>query len=113
MGGRGSGWHRKSAPIVERCEKIDLADLRQHSDTFAEGEGVALCSVLVSHRYPGLRLRYWARHPDGRELYLDEVVPFAYTPTQFGGRRQWLKCLGCDRRVRVLYGGKRQSVSLP
>ena len=73
----------------------------------AEGEGVALVSALVSHRYPGLRLRYWAWHPDGRELYLDEVVPFAYTPTQFGGQRQWLNCLGCSRPVRVLYGGKR------
>jgi hypothetical protein len=27
MGGYGSGWHRQSAPIVELCEKIDLADL--------------------------------------------------------------------------------------
>jgi hypothetical protein len=34
------------------------------------------------------------------------VVPFVYTPTQFGGRRQWLSCLRCSRRVRVLYGGK-------
>ena len=102
MGGYGSGWHRQSAPIVERCEKIDLADLKQHSATFAEREAVALGSALVSHRYPGLRLRYWAKHPDGRELYLDEVVPFTYTETQFGGRRQWLSCLHCRRRVRVM-----------
>ena len=26
---------------------------------------------------------------------------------QSGGQRQSLKCLGCGRRVRVLYGGKR------
>jgi hypothetical protein len=51
MGGRGSGWQRSSAPTVERAEKIDLADLKQHSDTFAEGEGVALGSALVSLRY--------------------------------------------------------------
>ena len=25
----------------------------------------------------------WARHPDGRQVYLDEVVSFAYTETQF------------------------------
>jgi hypothetical protein len=103
MGGFRSGRQGASAPTVERCEKIDLADLRQHSDTFAEREAVALGSALVSLRYPGLRLRYWARAAG----YLDEVVPFVYTPTQFGGRRQWLKCLGCGRRVRVLYGGKR------
>jgi hypothetical protein len=103
LGGRGSGWQRSSAPVVERCEKIDLADLKQHSADFAEGEAVALGSVLVSLRYPGLRLRYWAKDAG----YLDEVVPFVYTPTQFGGRRQWLSCLRCSRRVRVLYGGKR------
>jgi hypothetical protein len=41
MGGFRSGWQGASAPVVERCEKIDLADFKQHSDTFAEGEGVA------------------------------------------------------------------------
>jgi hypothetical protein len=36
MGGLQSGWHRPSAPIVERCEKIDLADLKQYSATYAK-----------------------------------------------------------------------------
>ncbi len=107
MGGWGSGWHRASAPLVERCKKIDLADLKKHKATLDEGEGVSMSEALVSLRYPGLRLRYWAKHPDGRQHYLDEVVPFAYTPTQFGGQRQWLLCPSCHRRVRVLYGGKR------
>ena len=66
MGGRGSGWQDSSAPMVERCEKIDLADIKQHSADFAQGEAVGLPSVLVSLRYPGLRLRYWAR--DGLEI---------------------------------------------
>ncbi len=111
MGGRGSGWQDSSAPLVERCEKIDLADLKKHRATLEEREGVVLksaSSALIHLRYPGLRLRYWVRHPDGGEFYLDEVVPFAYTPTQFGGRRQWLKCPHCKRRVRILYGGKRK-----
>ncbi len=38
-----------------------------------------------------------------RELYLDEVVPFAYTPT--GGSSSC--ALHCKRGVRVLYGVKR------
>ncbi len=29
MGGLGSGWHRPSRPVVEHCEKIDLADLKK------------------------------------------------------------------------------------
>jgi hypothetical protein len=37
---------------VERCEKIDLADLKKHSADFAEGEAVALPSVLVSLKFP-------------------------------------------------------------
>ncbi len=106
MGGYRSGWHRSSARLVERCEKIDLADLKKHRATLEEREGVVLksaCSALITLRYRGLRLRYWARG----QGYLDEVVPFAYTPTQFGGQRQWLVCPHCKRRVRVLYGGKR------
>ena len=79
---------------------------REYSATFAEGEAVALPSVLLSTTYSGMRLRYWAKQY-GREAYLDEVVPFTRTPMQSGGQRQSLECLGCGRRVRVLYGGKR------
>jgi hypothetical protein len=32
-----------------------------------------------------------------------ELVPFAYTATRFGGRRQWLTCLKCNRRCRKIY----------
>ena len=70
--------------MVELCEKIDLADLKKHRATLEEREAVVLKSArsaLITLRHPGLRLRYWARHPDGREPYLDEVVPFVYTPT--------------------------------
>ncbi len=77
MGGRGSGWHRPSKPLVEQCEKIDLADLKKHRTTLEEREGVVLksaSSALITLRYPGLRLRYWAHHPLGGEGYLDEVV---------------------------------------
>jgi hypothetical protein len=38
---------------------------------------------------------------------VDELVPTVWTPTQFGGRRQWFICLKCGRRCRVLYGGRR------
>jgi len=61
MGGWGSGWHRASAPFVERYEKIDLADIKKHRATFAEGEGVSIGSALVTMTYSGLRLRYCAR----------------------------------------------------
>ncbi len=33
----------------------------------------------------------------------DELVSFVFTATLFGGRRRWLACPRCNRRVRVLY----------
>ena len=30
----------------------------------------------------------------------------AYTPTRFGGRRQWLRCLKCGGGCRKVYGGR-------
>jgi hypothetical protein len=33
-------------------------------------------------------------------------VTFAYTPTRFGGQRQWFRCLKCHRRCRKIYGGR-------
>ena len=35
---------------------------------------------------------------------VDELVPFVYTPTKFGGRRRWLSCLKCGRGCRKIYG---------
>jgi len=31
-------------------------------------------------------------------------ITFAYTDTEFGGRRAWFRCPGCGSRCRVLYG---------
>ncbi len=101
MGGLGSGWHRPSKPTVDRREKIDLADLKEHWATLEEREGGVLKaarSALIHLRHAGLRLRYWVRHPDGHEFYLDEVVRLVHTETQFGGRREWLVCPHCAHR---------------
>jgi hypothetical protein len=37
---------------------------------------------------------------------VDELVPFVYSDTRFGGRRRWLRCLKCGRGCRKLYGGR-------
>ena len=44
--------------------------------------------------------------PTCESYNVDELVPFAYTPTRFGGRRQWLRCLKCGRGCRKIYGGR-------
>ena len=38
-----------------------------------------------------------------RGLALNEVVPFASTPCNYGGRRRWFRCMKCQRRVAVTY----------
>ena len=53
----------------------------------------------------GARLVYTASDRDGARIDISELVPFTYTTTRFGGRRQWFACLGCHQRCRVIYGG--------
>jgi hypothetical protein len=53
-----------------------------------------------------VRLIYQTQDRDGLSVKVDEFVAFSYTPTRFGGRRQWLRCLKCGRRCRKIYGGR-------
>jgi hypothetical protein len=54
----------------------------------------------------GACLVYCLTNQDGGTTHVDELVPFAYTPARFGGRRQWLTCLQCRRRCRRIFGGR-------
>lgn len=42
----------------------------------------------------------------GDRTRADDFVPFSYTPTRFGGRRQWLTCVKCGRHCRRIFGGR-------
>jgi hypothetical protein len=53
-----------------------------------------------------VRLLYRVTGPKGERISVNEVVPFRYTPTRFGGRRQWLMCRRCGRHCRLLFGGR-------
>jgi len=53
-----------------------------------------------------VRLLYWLKDSKGERISVDEFVPFRYTPTRFGGNRQWLTCLRCGRRCRRIFGGR-------
>jgi len=63
-------------------------------------------SISIVAQADGVRLLFWATGPTGERTRVDEFVPFSYTPTRFGGRRQWLTCLKCGRRCRRLFGGR-------
>lgn len=63
-------------------------------------------SIGLSVTEQGLRLQYQLSDGNGAGLAVDELIPFARSPTNFGGARLWLTCLRCRRRVGVLYGGR-------
>lgn len=41
--------------------------------------------------------------PEGNWVWYPYWVQVSYTETQFGGRRAWFRCPGCDQRVRKLF----------
>ena len=105
---------RCGAATCESFHSIDLAWLGQrgrlkpwHSTKLTwswGGEKTGSINILV---HPdGLRLRYSFTADNGEKVGVNELVPFMYTPTQFGGRRHWLKCIKCGRGCRKLYGGR-------
>ncbi len=72
--------------------------------------GDSVGSIGLQAKFDGVRLFYRRRRDDGEWYDVDELVPTVWTPTQFGGRRQWFCCLKCARRCRILYGGSRFGV---
>jgi hypothetical protein len=62
-------------------------------------------SITVTAEANGLRFAYRITNHHGVRIEVNELVPFAYSATCFGGQRQWLTCLKCRRRCRKLYGG--------
>jgi DNA-directed RNA polymerase subunit RPC12/RpoP len=116
MGGVGSGGFPgfSCAPTCESAHSIDLAYLRRHgflspgrftSLTWSR-RGQRTGSIDIITRHDGIRLGYHVTDRHGERITVDEFVPFAYTATCFGGRRQWLTCLKCGRRCRKIYGGR-------
>jgi len=53
-----------------------------------------------------VRPLYRMKVDKGAPVEVNEFVPFAYTPTRFGGQRQWFRCVKCYRPCRKLYGGR-------
>lgn len=115
MGGQGSG-RSGSNSAAHRCEDyhaIDLSWLKRQgilasghpsSVNWSRG-GRPTGTITVCALPEGLQLRYRIRRYGEEWQDVAEVVPFVWTPTPFGGRRQWLQCPKCGRGCRVIYGG--------
>jgi hypothetical protein len=63
-------------------------------------------SLMLIAQHDGVRLRYQTKDREGSPVEVNELVAFAFTPTRFGGHRQWLRCLKCGSRCRKIYGGR-------
>ncbi|MCC6983610.1 MAG: hypothetical protein IT535_10105 [Bauldia sp.] len=97
-------------------QSIDLAYLKRHGflTTLSSGtlrwsrHGEETGSIRFTVTSAGVRLSYRTR-PYGEDDWtdVDELVPFAWSGTNFGGQRRWFVCLSCRRPCRVLYGGSR------
>lgn len=116
MGGRGSGRPSGYGYGVAKCNEyhsIDLAWVRRKnlfnvgrwsSLTWSRG-GRETGSIRIECHADGVRLVYRQRKNDENWQDVNEFVPLVETPTAFGGKRQWFKCLSCGRSCRILYGG--------
>ena len=113
MGGYGSG-RPGYRPKAEQMKRLDLARLRRQG--YLSGFPVSLSwsyggdpvgSIGLQAKADGVKLFYRTRRNDDEWYDVDETIPTVWTPTRFGGRRQWFCCLKCGRRCRILYGGSR------
>ena len=95
MGGFGSGRPSSGAPTCEAYHSIDLAWLRRremlrlgrYSTLTWSLAGEQTGSITLAAQSDGVRLIYRTKDRDGAPIDVDELVPFFYTPTRFGGRR--------------------------
>lgn len=125
MGGYGStrwGWHREKY-TVENCKSLDIADLtakgtlepgtlskrgtgsgviRWYWSDNGEESASILFSIDTSSHAPHINLTYKVTSGESQE-HIHQRVPISYTPVHFGGKRAWLHCPACNRRVRALH----------
>jgi hypothetical protein len=118
LGGLGSGRPAGlglTADLCHRAHSIDLDWLRRKrlltpgrwSTLTWSVRGEKTGSIQLTLVQDGLKLSYRARQHGEDWQQIAEVVPLIETPTNFGGCREWFRCLSCGRRCRIIYGGLR------
>ncbi len=94
---------------------VDLAKLKalgmlerhyRQSLSWSRGdERIANISIRPAPTYILFKYCHGAADDPNRQD-IKEVMPIVETPCNYGGTRKWFACLSCNRRVRILYGGK-------
>lgn len=116
MGGRGSGRRASYGLLADKVDdyrQIDLAWLKRENGLVAgitgnihwSRGGNRIATVGYRVEVGGLRLIYRCRSEGDEWTSVNELIPFALTEANYGGRRHWFACPNCRRHCRILYGG--------
>lgn len=111
MGGCGSGW-RGGRETTDSYRQLDVRELHRAGVLtpgwrggwcwYRRGEKRAEINIEVHEL--AMVLRYSATSGGERKSY-EYAVGLSWTGCNYGGRRPWLLCPCCGRRVVILYGG--------
>jgi len=114
MGGIGSGsWCRfNTQTTIEEVHSVDIRFLKKQgylnpgvSGTLSwncGGEKTGSIRFKIIGNY--LQLNYRQRHYGEEWEDKEELIRFDWTDCNYGGKRPWLLCPHCSRRVGVLHG---------
>jgi hypothetical protein len=67
------------------------------------GDRIAVSYRLIDAEEAWLQLRYTRNFFDGGRREISQYVPLEMTEPHFGGRRWWMSCPSCGRRVSKIY----------
>ena len=115
MGGTGSGgWMRYgSKTTVDSQHAVDIRYLKKQDLLRAGNNGSLTWScrgeqtgkINYHVKEYGIKLLYNMRESSVDEWKpVEQFVHFDYTPCNYGGKRTWLLCPHCNRRVTCIYG---------
>jgi len=114
MGGMGSGgWMRYgSKSTVDSQHAVDIRYLKKQGSLWTGNNGSLTWScrgeqtgaINYQVKESGIKLTYNFRTDNiGEWQAIEQFVSFDYTPCNYGGKRTWLLCTGCNRRVTCIY----------
>lgn len=114
MGGIGSGnWYRwDKRTTIEETKRIDIRYMRKQS-LLEPGRSGSLSWTIGGEPsgdirfscYPDhLNLHYRFRRYGGEWKSVEQRINLEFTSCNYGGRRPWFTCPGCERRVAILCG---------
>lgn len=115
MGGMGSGGGIRygSKTTVDSQHAVDIRYLKRQDLLWAGNNGSLTWScrgeqtgtINYQVKENGIKLIYNMRDNSSAEWQaVEQFVSFDYTPCHYGGKRTWLLCPHCNRRVTCIYG---------